>query len=657
MGEPVDRVRGAGSVVDYMNLLLCLLYLRGAGGPRWEGVAYRARNGRGSDGAAALLSHIGTATDELLKGLGAVPGMRETLLGLEPRTYGDLKGVVDQVEDLDRSAFRLVLDEYEMRAGLRSTEFFTPRAVARIMVRIVRTECHGKAPGRVYDPYARGGELLAEAVAECATGGDVSALDVRGYSHGRDAMRLASMNLALQGVRPGVVLGRSTPWAPHRGRHDAERFDLVLTNPPFNMSDSAGEPRAQGAWLYGPPPIGNDNFAYVQHVLESLDEDGAAAVVMPNKASNSANEAEVKIRRAMVERGVVRCVTALPDRLFSSTPVPVSVWILVSPTRPCEEVLFLDARALGSRRNGKRVLVDEDVEAVLTAYRSALPPQAGAHAGLPRDTGVLSAVVPRAVLLRTMDHSLSPTDHVHAGQPRQEDAESAFEKAAHEVEARRRELLGADSAAALGGIELECPTPAERREVRLSELCRIKAGPSYSLLRAEQRKPDGGVPLVFPKDLDNGRIQGPGIRRVPWELAERLRGFQLQAGDIVCVRSGAIGQPALVRPEQSGWLMSTNLLRLRLCEEARVDPEYLLACLSRPGAVAWVRDRATATGAPSISATALGNQQVVLLPHGEQQRIARALAALEAQVSAHLRFADAVRDARAALVEHLVNSR
>ncbi|MFP8905133.1 type I restriction-modification system subunit M/S [Streptomyces atacamensis] len=657
MSEPVDRVRGAGSVVDYMNLLLCLLFLRNARGPQWEDVVRWAGTGHGSDGANALLVHIGSATDELLKRLGVAPGMHQALLRLEPRTYDDLKRVVERVGQLDRSAFRLVLDEYEMRAGLRSGEFFTPRAVVRIMVEIARTECRKGVPRTIYDPYARGGELLVEAVAACAAeGSGPIGLDVRGDSHEHETMRLANMNLALQGARPRVKLTRGAPWADPVGSRNTPRFDLVLTNPPFNMSDSAGEARTQGAWPYGAPPVGNDNFAYVQHVLGMLDENGSAAVVMPNKAGNSANQAEIEIRRNMVESGVVKCVIALPDRLFSSTSVPVSVWILVHPARNCDGVLFLDARGLGTKRKGKRVLEEEDVRAVLAAYRSAVPPRTGAHTGREWDGGVLSAVVPRAVL-RTVDYSLSPTDHVRAEHPRQEGADSALGEAFREVEARRREVHDVDSATALAGLELKRPGSGEWRTVKLSELCEIKAGPSYTLLRAEQRTPEGDVPLVFPKNLKNGHVEDPGDRRVPRGLAERLAAFRLRTDDIVCIRSGAIGPPALVRAGQSGWLMSTNLLRLRLREDAQADPEYLLACLSRPEAVAWVRDRATATGTPSISAKALGHQQVVLPPYDEQRRVARALAALEAQATAHLRLAAALSDVRAAAVERLVGRR
>jgi type I restriction enzyme M protein len=655
MGELADRVRGAGSVINYMNLVLCLHFLHGVGGPQWEAVERRAGTGRGSDGARALLDQVGAATDDRLKLLGMVPGMRQELLQLEPRTYDDLKSVVKHVGQLGRGAFGLVLAEYELRAGLRSGEFFTPRGVVCVMTEIAGMHCEGQ-PQSIYDPYARGGELLAESVAACvARGADPSRLDVRGDSHRRDTARLALMNLALQGARPRVRLTNGAPWNAVTGPRDAARADLILTNPPFNMNDSAGEPRLQGTWPYGAPPSGNDNFAYVQHVLAALSKTGCAAMVMPNKAGNSANPAEVRIRRNMVESGVVKCVIALPDRLFSSTPVPVSVWILVHPSRGCDEVVFLDARRLGSKHKGKRVLREDDVRAVIAAYRSALTSRASDDSGAGWEhKGVETAVVTRAGL-QALDHSLSPTDHIRSERTSRESAGTALARAVREVEDRRREVVDADAAALLADIAHWRTATTECRTVDLKDLCTIKAGPSYSVLGADQRTPDGEVPLVFPKYLDRGRILDPGDRRVPAALAERLNDYRLEPGDIVCVRSGTIGPPALVRDAQSGWLMSTNVLRLRVREGVQADPEYLLAFLSRPDAVAWVRDRATATGAPSISARALGNQQVLLPAYDEQRRISQVLAALEDQAAAHIRFAAAVSDARAAMTARLLD--
>ncbi|MFE7752647.1 N-6 DNA methylase [Streptomyces sp. NPDC057428] len=659
MGRLCDRVRGAGSRVDYVNLLVSLHFLRQLEGPHWDDVVTTSRTGEGSDGAAALLRHIAAAVDEQLRLRGMRPAMRQALVRLEPRSYGDLRHVVNLVDGLGHGAFELMLDEYELLAGLDSGEFFTPRAVARVMVRIAEENAAGGAPLSVYDPYARGGELLAAAATRCAEQGVAPhRMRVCGLTHGRDTAPLATVNLTLHGVRPRVfVSSGGPPWAASAAL-SADQFSLVLSNPPFNMSDSTGGPRVEGDWPYGPPPLGNDNLAYVQHVLGALEEGGAAAVIMPNKAGNSANRSEKSIRRALVERGVLKAVVALPDRLFSHTSVPVSVWFLVHPSQACDEILFLDARQVGTPVRGKRILLDADVQAIVDAYRDA-----GAHQG---EGGQTPAVPSAGVARQTVearDWSLSPMDHIDAYRPRQDTTDAACSLALTELEVCKREVRDADTAAAsaLERLEqMECGKSLDDavgwRSVVLSDLCEIQAGPSYSLLKKHMTR-DGGVPLVFPQNLREGRIEevADDHRHVTNGSARHLDRFRLAPGDILCVRTGAMGPPALVQDTGADWLMSTNVIRLRVIDKhrTRVHPGFLATYLGRPESVAWVRDRATATGAPSISAAALGNQPVLLPPYADQQRLVATLAALDSQATAHSRLAAAVEETRTALVGRL----
>ncbi|MFJ8754521.1 N-6 DNA methylase [Streptomyces sp. NPDC102441] len=657
MGQLCDRVRGAGSRVDYVNLLASLHFLRRFEGSHWSDVVKVSRTGEGSDGAAALLRHIAAAVDEQLRLNGMRPAMRHALVRLEPRSYGDLRQVVHLVGELGPRAFDLMLDEYELLAGLASGEFFTPRGVAELMVRIAEEDTADGVPLSVYDPYARGGELLAAATTWCAEQGVAPhRMRVCGITHGRDTAPLATMNLTLHGARPSVFVSSGRPWAASAA-FSGKQFSLVLSNPPFNMSDSTGEPRDEGSWPYGPPPLGNDNLAYVQHVLSALAEGGVAAVIMPNKAGNSANKPERGIRRAMLERGVVKAVVALPDRLFSLTSVPVSVWFLVHPSQACDEILFLDARQVGTPVRGKRVLGGEDVRAVLDAYRAADTRRGDSE----QNPAVPTAVVTRETI-QARDWSLSPMDHIDAHRPRRNTVEAAYSEARFELELRKREVREADAAAASALERLEHEeslggAAGWKTAVVLSDLCEIQAGPSYSLLKKHMT--NRGVPLVYPQNLRAGRIQElADDRHVAHEATRGLGRFLLRPGDIACVRTGAIGPPALVRDVGVDWLMSTNVIRLRVGSDdrAHVHPGYLAAYLGQPESVAWVRDRATATGAPSISAAALGNQPVLLPPYAEQQRVVEVLAALDAQSTAHSRLAAAVTATHAAVVGRLMVS-
>ncbi|WP_067894886.1 type I restriction-modification system subunit M/S [Actinomadura chibensis] len=661
----VDRVRGAAGVLDYVNLLLCLHYLRGAAGDQFERFAARARTVTNLDETAQLLRDIGCAVDEDMRGLGIRPSMREALGRLEPRTARDLRKVVDAMSLLDEDVFGLILDEYERRAALGSGEFFTPRAVVRVATRLACSEFGPELPESIYDPFARDGGFLIEAVAACAfdDNGLPREKTLRTYGETRraDTWRLATMNLILHGAAPTIDLKREAPW--NADPTPSEPFDIVLTNPPFNMSDPGRGERHEGHWEYGAPPLDNDNFAWVQHCLSKLSRRGRAAIIMPNKAGNSGHKSESAIRRKLVQSGVVDCVIALPDRLFTGTAVPVSVWLLRHPGTPCDSTLFLDARHMGMQNGSRRTLDALDVETLLDAYRTCRNPEKAA-VGL--EVSATKQQVPSALVsregLRRSGYSLNPLDHVElqkSGAERYEhDLELAWRRQG-DAETRLSEVQ--EAVAGLPFIANRESRPLKGRPTvtsALGALCDIQAGPSYSKLGKAQRKMGGPVPVVFPRHLRDRRISNEKDERVSEEIAYRLTGFELRAKDIVCVRSGAIIPPALVQEHQVGWLMSPNIIRLRVWPECvdQVLPEYLFHYLSLDESVAWMRDRAAATAAPSLRTESLGTLRVPLPDLTEQLKITAALDGLDDLDRAHRTVAASLSHTRAVLAGALLSA-
>ncbi|MFF9566853.1 N-6 DNA methylase [Streptomyces sp. NPDC014685] len=665
MGSLIDRVRGAASVLDYLNLLLCLHYLRGAAADRFDALAARARSLNSLDEAAQLLRDIGRSADEDMRGLGVHSSMQEALGRLEPRTARDLRNVVDAMSRLTEDVFGLILDQYEQRAALGSGEFFTPRAVVRLMTRLTCSEFGPGEPESVYDPYARDGGFLIEATAACALDEDglprKERLRTYGETRRADTWRLATMNLLLHGVSPALDLKRTVPWHDGPGRAPLESFDIVLTNPPFNMSDPGRGERREGQWAYGAPPLDNDNLAWVQHCLAKLRERGRAGIIMPNKAGNSGHKAEQTIRRNLVESGVVDCVIALPAQLFTGTAVPVSVWMLRHPDNPCDSTLFLDARHMGVKNGSRRVLSALDAESLIDAYRAhknagGTTPSPGTTTAEPH---VPAARVSREELRRS-NYSLNPLDHVErrsdGGEGFEHELFSAWELLS-DAEEHLRDTQGATTRLPFVGDH----GPLRRRNqpvslASLDSLCEIQAGPSYSKLGKKQRSAHGPVPVVFPRHLKDRRISDEADERVTEETARRLRNFELWHKDIVCVRSGSIVPPALVQQHQIGWLMSPNVIRLRVPEaqEGRVLPEYLLHYLCLDESVAWMRDRAAATAAPSLRSESLGSLRIPLPDLAEQQEIVAALNGLDELDRAHLAVAASVRRTRIALAGALL---
>ncbi|UGQ09051.1 N-6 DNA methylase [Yinghuangia sp. ASG 101] len=672
MGSYADRIAGAGSKVDYVCMLLALNFLsvsRPESARKLRSFATRQTD------SGAILDAVGRETDELLRGLGILAGFREELLKLEPRSPTDLVAVMDRVSDLGGAGFGLILDEYEAQAGLRSNEFFTPRVVAETMAGLAAAAV--PEIRMVYDPYARGGELLVAALGQCPGGGAA----VLGDSPAAGTLRVAAMNVATHGRSPDLRIVSARPWSnPRRASLVA---DVVLVNPPFNMRDTALSERVDGTWRFGAPPIGNDNFAWLQYALDSVRPGGVAAVVMPNKAGNSTNAAEQTIRKELVEQGVVECVVALPPQLFSGTPIPVSVWVLRAGGSASDDVLFIDARHLGEKRRARRVLRDSDGDAVVEAYRTrGAEGETGAVAAAARGDGPHVQRVSRAIIsgrghsLNLVDHAEGSTAPRTAGRGRT--ARTLANASAggsvtdelgalmHELTRRREDAQEADEAARAALLDAaavvdagdDAPLPGGWRRTVLGEECLVKPGPSYTRIPARERTPYGDVPVVFPRHLRDGRIRDITDEKVPLRLARELENFRLRPGDIVCVRSGAFGTPALVDDSQDEWLCSTNLLRIRPMDEPGrepgVDSRYLLALMSSPRIVEWVAERAAATAVPTISGDSLRRLPLLLPPLAEQRRIAALLGALDHQTAQHRELADATSRTRALLAERLM---
>ncbi|HQT40056.1 MAG TPA: N-6 DNA methylase, partial [Acidocella sp.] len=157
-------------------------------------------------------------------------------------------------------------------------------------------------------------------------------------------------------------LGREPADSFTRDQHTDLRADFVMANPPFNISDwwhgsLEGDPR----WVYGTPPQGNANYAWLQHMLYHLKPGGRAGIVLANGSMSSSQSGEGEIRAAMVEADVVEVMVALPGQLFFNTQIPACLWFLTKGKQQRKgEVLFIDARKLGTNVSRVQIELTED---------------------------------------------------------------------------------------------------------------------------------------------------------------------------------------------------------------------------------------------------------------------------------------------------------
>jgi len=193
-------------------------------------------------------------------------------------------------------------------------------------------------------------------------------------------------------TRAGIVpqeklkanLGKENADSFHRDLHPDLKADYILANPPFNSSDWGGERlREDKRWVYGVPPTGNANFAWVQNFIYHLAPNGVAGFVLANGSLSSNQSGEGEIRKNMVEADVVDCIVALPGQLFYSTPIPVSLWFVSRNKKNGKglegkllrdrsgEILLIDARKLGFMSDRThRDLSDADIARIVDAYHN-----------------------------------------------------------------------------------------------------------------------------------------------------------------------------------------------------------------------------------------------------------------------------------------------
>jgi type I restriction enzyme M protein len=209
-----------------------------------------------------------------------------------------------------------------------------------------------------------------------AHGGRIGDISVFGQESNPTTWKLAKMNLAIRGIENN--LGPENADSFHRDLHKDLKADYIIANPPFNMSDWGGERlREDVRWKYAVPPVGNANFAWVQHFIHHLSPTGLAGFVLANGSMSSNQSGEGEIRKAIVEADLVDCMVALPGQLFYNTQIPVCLWFIARDKRNHRfrdrrgETLFIDARKMGSMIDRvHRELTSEDIQKIANTYHS-----------------------------------------------------------------------------------------------------------------------------------------------------------------------------------------------------------------------------------------------------------------------------------------------
>jgi type I restriction enzyme M protein len=288
---------------------------------------------------------------------------------LEPGRMGELVDLISTIGfgegkksgDVLGEVYEYFLGQFASAEGKKGGQFYTPAHVVKTLVAVLAPH-----KGRVYDPCCGSGGMFVQSERFVEShGGRRDDISIYGQESNPTTWRLAAMNLAIRGF--AADLGQEPADTFARDQHPYQKFDYILANPPFNISDWGGEKYdSDPRWTFGRPPAGNANYAWLQHMLWKLRPGGEAGVVLANGSMSSNQSGEGQIREAMVRGDVV----ALPGQLFLNTQIPVCLWFLTNDKTQRGrdrrgETLFIDARQMGSMVNRvERVLTDEDIAKV-----------------------------------------------------------------------------------------------------------------------------------------------------------------------------------------------------------------------------------------------------------------------------------------------------
>jgi type I restriction enzyme M protein len=284
-------------------------------------------------------------------------------------------GLLDQghrTKDILGRVYEYFLGKFASAEGRLGGDFYTPQSVVRVLVEMIEP-----TRGRVYDPCCGSGGMFVQSKKFLeAHGGKLGDISVFGQEWNPTTWRLAKMNLAIRGIEANL----GPEWANsfQSDLHKGLKADFVLANPPFNVSDWGGEHlRDDVRWAYGAPPVGNANFAWLQHIVHHLAPTGVAGVVLANGSMSSQQSGEGVIRQNLVEADIVDCMVALPAQLFYAVTIPVCLWFLARNKGDKRfrdrrgQVLFVDARKMGVLVDRvHRDLTEEDVGRIAGAYHA-----------------------------------------------------------------------------------------------------------------------------------------------------------------------------------------------------------------------------------------------------------------------------------------------
>ena len=323
------------------------------------------------------LSTMGTESEEDYENLFEDMDLNSSKLGKTPEARNAIIAKVlthlDKIDfklehtelDVLGDAYEYLIGQFASGAGKKAGEFYTPQEVSKILAKIVTT---GKQKLKsVYDPTCGSGSLLLRVAREVE---DVS--NFYGQEMNRTTYNLARMNMILHGVHYRQFDIKQDDTLEHP-QHIDKQFQAIVANPPFSAQWSANPLFTSDDRFsqYGRlAPSSKADYAFVQHMIYHLADNGIMAIVLPHGALFRGG-AEQHIRRYLIEnKNFLDAVIGLPANIFYGTSIPTCILVFKKCREHPDDILFIDASQHFEKVKTQNVLRKQDIDSIIDTYRN-----------------------------------------------------------------------------------------------------------------------------------------------------------------------------------------------------------------------------------------------------------------------------------------------
>lgn len=274
----------------------------------------------------------------------------------------DLRPSMLNGHDVIGDAYEFLIANFASDAGKKGGEFYTPGEVSTLLAKLVAP----KDGDRIYDPTCGSGSLLIKASKEVGTNN----FRLYGQERNGQTQALAKMNMFLHEINDSVIEWGDTLRNPlHLENERLMKFDAIVSNPPFSLDKWGAEDLKDDIYNrfeMGLPPKSKGDYAFIEHMLASLNENGTAGIILPHGVLFRA-ASEGKIRKQIIENNWLDAVIGLPENLFFGTGIPACI-LIFKKNKIDKNIVFIDASREYDKVTNQNIIRNEYIKKIVKCY-------------------------------------------------------------------------------------------------------------------------------------------------------------------------------------------------------------------------------------------------------------------------------------------------